>query len=140
MQGHGDDRLDAGPEVVLPADALDHKIRQNPGEDFISVILIKQNEVLDDPLVPAPGPVTSEGRPRGQAVRAKMGLTGAVEKKTAADAGRGIRPLEFGEALPADDLFAGSLEKRLTDLAGGGEKEEFPQLSPRGKPSGETGR
>jgi hypothetical protein len=137
MKGHGDDGPDAGPEVLLPAEAPDEEIRQNTGEHLKPAIFIEQDDVLGDPFVPGPRPMPCKRRSVPQTVRAQVGLSGPVKKMAAAEAERGIRPFQFLEAVPANDLLPRLLEESLTDLTGGREEEELPELSQGGKPAGQ---
>jgi len=137
MKGHGDDGLDSGPEVFFLAKGADEEVRQQPGEDGEPPVFIEKYDILGDTLVPGPGTVPRKWGPLLQAIEAKMGLTSALEKASAAETARGIRPSQSLQAIPADDFFAGPLQESLTDLAGRGKKEELPELSPKGKPAGQ---
>jgi hypothetical protein len=137
MQRNGDNGLHAGPDVLLPGQAAHDEFRQDAREHRKPSILIEQDDVLDDPIVPGRGPVLCKPRPIRQAIRAQVGLTGSSEKASAAEAERGICPFQLLEAAPADDPLPGLLEQGFTDLAGGREEEEFPELSPAGKPPGQ---
>jgi len=134
MERHGYDSLDSGPKVFLPAEAAQNEIRQGPGKNLKPAVLVKQDEVLDDPFILSPGPVPRERRPARQAICAQMGLAGPVEETSATEAERRIGPLELPEALPADDPFTGLFQENPADLAGGGKKDELPELPPQGKP------
>jgi len=71
-----------------------------------------------------------ERRPAVQAVRAQVRLSGPIKKASAAEAKRGIRPFQLLETVPADDSLPGLFEDSLTDLAGGREEKDLPELSP----------
>jgi len=97
---------------------LFHIIRQIPAQTLEPAILVEQDNILDDALIPAAGPMLGERRGSLQTIQAKMGLCSPLKKLAAAQAIGVLRTrLDLFLTTQADKLFPRFLEEGLTDFA-----------------------
>jgi hypothetical protein len=139
MEGHGNNGLDSRPDVLLPAEAPDDEVRQNPGENLVPAVFIEQNDILDDTVVPGRGAMLRERGPVSEAAGADVRLSGPVKETAATKTEGGPRGSQSLETSPANDFLSRLFKKSVANLTGGGKDKELAELSPGGKPPGQAG-
>ncbi len=137
MEGHGDERIQTRPDVLLPPQAPDDKIAQVPSEDFESSVLEDKDGLFDHAFIPGGRPMFGEKRPSLQARGAEMALSSPGEESSATKTEGRIRPLQAFQAVSTDDFFSGPNQEGPTDFTGRRKEEEGPQLPPGGEPGAE---
>jgi hypothetical protein len=140
MKGHRNDGVHVKPKVFFRAQGLLHIASQIPAQTLEPAVLVKQDDILDDALIPAARPMLGKRGSLLQTTETEMRLSRPLKKAAATQAIGIPRPrLDFFLTAQTENAFPGFLEEGLTDFAKRGIEEDLCVFAPGGEQPAESG-